>query len=91
MAVLVSVLLAGLFGMMCGVSMMALRHVRVVTGFVVVTGIVMLRSYFVMRSGMLVVFGSLVMVLDACVIAHSRSPGLAIEVHILYANRLTFC
>ena len=63
MAVLVSVLLAGLFGMMCGVSMMALRHVRVVTGFVVVTGIVMLRSYFVMRSGMLVVFGSFAVML----------------------------
>ncbi len=58
MAVLVSVVLACLFGMLCGVSVMALRNVRVVTGFVVVTGLVMLRGYFVMRSGMLVVFGS---------------------------------
>jgi hypothetical protein len=57
-AVFVSVVLAGLFGMMCGVSVMALRHVRVVTGFMVVTGLVMLRGYFVMRSGMLMVFGS---------------------------------
>ena len=55
---LVSVLLAGLFGMMCGVSMMALRHVRVVTGFVVVTGLVMFGRCFVMRCGVFVVLGS---------------------------------
>jgi hypothetical protein len=57
-AVLVSVVLACLFAVMCGVSVMALRHVRVVTGFVVVTGIVMVRGNFVMLSGMLVVLGS---------------------------------
>jgi hypothetical protein len=50
-------MLAGLFGMMRGVGVMPLRHVRVVTGFVVVAGIVMLRRSFVMCSGMLVVLG----------------------------------
>ena len=42
---LASVVLTCLFGMMCGVNVMALRHVRVVTGFVVVAGLVMLRGY----------------------------------------------
>ncbi len=58
MTVLVSVVLAGLFGMMRGVNVMPLRHVGVVTCFVVVAGIVMLRRSFVMRSGMRVVLGS---------------------------------
>jgi hypothetical protein len=57
-AVLIRVVLAGFFCMMCGVSVMALRHVGVVTGFVVVTGLVMLGRGFVMRCGVFVVFGS---------------------------------
>jgi hypothetical protein len=50
-------MLARLFGMMRRVSLMALRHVRVVTGCVVIAGVVMLRGRLVMLSGMLVVFG----------------------------------
>jgi hypothetical protein len=51
-------MLARLFGVMCGVSVMPLRHLRMVTGLVVVTGLVMLGRRFVMRCGVFVVFGS---------------------------------
>jgi len=37
------------------------------------------------------VLGSLVMVLDTCVVAHICSPGLAIEVRLVYAGHLTRC
>jgi hypothetical protein len=73
-AVLVSVVLACLFGMMRGVNMMALRHVRMVTGFVVVTGIVMLGGYFVLGSGMLVVFGSFAVMFRG-LFRHGLPPG----------------
>jgi hypothetical protein len=62
-AVFVGVMLTGLFRMMHGVNVMALRHVRVMTGLVVVTGVVMLRRRLVVLSGVLVVFGSFAMVL----------------------------
>ena len=75
---MLGVMTAGLDMMMLGVAGVPMRAVR------------MMSRLFVL-GGMLVVFGSLMMVLDACVIAHIRSPGLAIEVHILYANRLTLC
>jgi hypothetical protein len=50
-------MLACLFGMIRGVNLMALRHVRVMAGFLVIAGGVMLRGRLVMLSGMLVVFG----------------------------------
>jgi hypothetical protein len=43
--------------MIRGVNLMALRHVRVMAGFLVIAGGVMLRGRLVMLSGMLVVFG----------------------------------
>jgi hypothetical protein len=51
-------MLARLFGVMCGVNVMPLRHMRMVAGFVVVTGLVVLSRRFVMRYGVFVVFGS---------------------------------
>ncbi len=54
---LAGMMLTRLFGMMRGMDMMALRHVRVMTGFVVIAGFVMLRGRLVMLSGMLVVLG----------------------------------
>jgi hypothetical protein len=53
------VMLARLFGVMCGVNVMPLRHLRMVTGFVVVTGLMVLGRGFVMRCGVFVMFGSL--------------------------------
>ena len=43
-------MLAGLFGVMRGVSLMALRHVRMVTGLVVITGFVMLGGRVMMLA-----------------------------------------
>jgi len=57
MAVIVRVMLARLFGMVRGVSMMTLRHVRVMTGGVVIASVVMLRGRLVMLGGVLVVLG----------------------------------
>jgi hypothetical protein len=54
-AVLAGMMLAGLFGMMRGVNLMALRHVRMVTGLVVIAGFVMLCGRLVMLSCVVVV------------------------------------
>jgi hypothetical protein len=54
-AVLAGVMFARLFGMMRSVNLMALRHVRMVTGLVVIAGFVMLRGRLVMLCGMVVV------------------------------------
>jgi hypothetical protein len=54
-------MLAGLFGMMRGVSLMALRHVRMVAGLVVVAGFVMIRGRLVMLRGMVVVLSGFAM------------------------------
>jgi hypothetical protein len=91
LAVMLGVMTAGLDMMMFGVAGVPMRAVRMMSRLFVIAGFMMPGSFAVVLGGMLVVIGSLMMVLDACVIAHSRSPGLAIEVHILYANRLTLC
>ena len=65
MAVVVGVVLAGFFGVMRRVNVVTVRHMSVVTGFVVVAcrmklggGTVVLGSLFVMFGGFVVMIGS---------------------------------
>ena len=57
------VMTAGLGMMLFGMAGMAVGAVGVVRGLLVIAGLMVL-------GGMFVVFGSLMMVLDACVVAH---------------------
>jgi hypothetical protein len=77
-AVMNSVMTAG-FGMMFfGVAGMAMGAVGVVRGLFVIAGFVVLGGFAMMLRSMLVMFGCLVMmVLDACLVVHIRSPGMA--------------
>jgi len=79
LAVMLGVMTAGLGMMLFGVAGVAVSGVCVVRGLLVIAGLMVLGGFAVMLGGMFVVFGSLVMmVLDACVVAHillSRSVG----------------
>jgi hypothetical protein len=64
--VIVGVMLAGFFGVMLGMDLVAVRHVRVMTSQMVLAAFVllgsrpvMLRGMFVMFSGFAVMFRSL--------------------------------
>ena len=92
-AVMNSVMTAGFGMMLFGVAGMTMGAVGVMRRLLVIAGFVMLGGFAVMLGGMLVVFGGLVMVvLDACVVAHIRSPGWQCEnATPVYAGRLTLC
>jgi hypothetical protein len=64
LAVMLGVVTASLGMMLFGVAGVA------VSGVCVVGGLMVLGGFAVMLGGMFVVFGSLMMVLDACVVAH---------------------
>ena len=72
------VVTAGFDMMMLGVAGVAIRAVGVMGRLFVIAGFMMLGSFAMVLRGMLVMFGRLVMMLDACVVAHVSSPGLAI-------------
>ena len=78
LAVMLGVMTAGLDMMMLGVAGVPMRAVRMMSRLFVIAGFMMLGSFAVVLRGMLVVFGRLVVMLDACVVAHVSSPGLAI-------------
>ena len=75
---MLGVMTAGLDMMMLGVAGVPMRAVCMMSRLFVIAGFMMLGSFAVMLRGMLVMFGRLVMMLDACVVAHVSSPGLAI-------------
>ena len=78
LAVMLRMMTAGLGMMFFSVAGMAVGAVSVMGRLVVIAGLVMLGGFAVMLGRVFVVFGSLVMVLDACVVAHvllSRSGG----------------
>ena|SRR5258707_14674111 len=64
------VMTAGLGMMLFGVAGVAVSGVGVVGGLLVIAGLMVLGGFAMMLGGMFVVFGSLMMVLDACVVAH---------------------
>ncbi len=78
MAVLLSVMTAGFGMMMFGVAGVAVRAVRMMSRLFVIAGFMMLGGFVMVLRRMLVVFGGFAMVLNACVVAHIRSPGLMI-------------
>ncbi len=84
---------AGLGVMFLGVTGMTVGTVGVMRCLLVIARTVMLGGFAVMLGGVLVVFGSLVMMMfDACVVAHVYSPGLAIkDAKPVYAGNLTLC
>jgi hypothetical protein len=65
-----SVMTARLGMVLFGMAGMAVGGVGVVRGLLVIAGLMMLGGFAMMLGGMFVVFGSLMMVLDACVVAH---------------------
>ena len=72
------VMTAGFGVVMLGVAGVAMGAVRVMGRLFVIAGFMVLGSFAMVLRGMLVMFGRLVMMLDACVVAHVSSPGLAI-------------
>jgi hypothetical protein len=75
---MLGVMTAGFGVVMFGVAGMAMRTVRMMGRLFVVAGFMVLGSFAMMLRRMLVMFGCLVMMLDACVVGHVSSPGLAI-------------
>ena len=75
---MLGVMTAGLDVMMLGVAGVTMRAVRMMSRLFVIAGFMVLGSFAMVLRGMLVVFGSLVVMLDACVVGHISSPGLAI-------------
>jgi hypothetical protein len=53
-----------------------------------ITGFMMLGGFAVMLGRVLVMLGGLVMVLDACVVAHGRSPGSLIETRFRFTRAI---
>jgi hypothetical protein len=77
-AVMLGVMTAGFDMVMLGMAGVAMRAVRMMSRLFVIAGFMMLGSFAMVLRGMLVVFGCLVVMLDACVVGHVSSPGLAI-------------
>jgi hypothetical protein len=89
---MLSVISAGLDMVVFGVAGMTVGTVGVVRGLLVIAGFMMLGGFTMVLGRVLVMFGSLVMVLDACVVAHVFSPGWQYEnATPVYAIRLTMC
>jgi hypothetical protein len=75
-AVVLGVMAAGLDMMMFGVAGMPVGAVGVVRGLFMIAGAMVLGRFTVMLRCVLVVFGGLVMMLYACVVAHIALPVL---------------
>jgi uncharacterized membrane protein len=73
-AVMLGVMTAGFDVVMFGVAGMAVGAVGVVRRFFVIASIMMLGGFAMMLGCVLVVFGGLVMVLNACMVAHVSLP-----------------
>ncbi|UFX43159.1 hypothetical protein HAP47_0028600 [Bradyrhizobium sp. 41S5] len=90
-AVVLGVMPARLGVVMLGVAGVTVGAVRVMRRLVVVAGFVVLGGFAVMTRRVLVVLSCLVVMLNACVVAHEESPGVASEVRHSYAGALTLC
>jgi hypothetical protein len=73
-AVMFGVMTAGLDMMVFGMAGMAMGAVSVVRRLFVIAGLMVLGRFAVMLRRMFVVFGGLVMMLDAFVVAHISLP-----------------
>jgi hypothetical protein len=61
--------------MMFGMAGMTVGTVGVVRRLVVIASLMMLGGFTMVLGCVLVMFGGLVMMVDACVVAHVFSPG----------------
>jgi hypothetical protein len=75
------VVLARLFGVLCGVGMMPVRQMRMMPGRVVLAGAVMLGSLPMMLGCMLVVLGSLLVVMRQLCRVHDVSFRARSSIH----------
>jgi len=75
MSVFGRVMLTGLFGVVHGVAQVALRHMRMVTGFFMVARFMVVSGRLVMFSGMFVVFRCFAVMLRGF-FGHLQSPFL---------------
>jgi hypothetical protein len=75
LAVMLGVMAACLDMMMFGMAGMTVGAVGVMRRLVVIAGLMMLGGFAMVLGCVLVMFGSLVMMVDACVVAHVFSPG----------------
>jgi hypothetical protein len=74
LSVMLGVVAAGFGVMLFGMAGMAVGGVGVVGRLIVIAGFMMLGGFAVMLRRVLVMFGGLVMMLDACVVAHGALP-----------------
>jgi hypothetical protein len=74
LTVMLGVMTAGFGVMLFGMAGMAVSGVGVMPRLLVIAGFMMLGSFAMMLCRVLVMFGSLVMVIDACVVAHGALP-----------------
>jgi hypothetical protein len=74
LSVMLGVVAAGFGVMLFGMAGMAVGGVGVVRRLIVIAGFMMLGGFAVMLRRVLVMFGGLVMMLDACVVAHGALP-----------------
>ena len=79
LAVLFGVMTACLGMMFFGMAGVAMRAVGVMRRFLVIAGFMVFGGFAVMFCRVFVVLGGLVMVLDACVVAHVFAPSPVIK------------
>ena len=75
LAVMFGVMTAGLDMMVFGVAGVAMRGMGMVRGLFVIACAMMFGGFAMMFRSMFVMFGGLVMVINACMVAHICSPG----------------
>ena len=91
-AVVLGVVTARLDVMMFGVAGMAMGGVGVMGSLLVIAGLVVLGGFAVMLGSVFVMFGRLVMVVDACVVARvSLSRVGELKFASINRDRLTLC
>jgi hypothetical protein len=78
-AVMLGVVTAGLDMMVFGMAGMAMGAVGVMRRLFVIAGLMVFGRFAVMLRGVFVMFGGLVMVLYACVIAHNALPVCSVK------------
>jgi len=92
LAVVLGVVTARLDVMMFGVAGMTIGGVGVMGGLLVIASLVVLGGFAVMLGGVFMVLGCLVMVVDACVVAHvSLSRVGELKSARINPDRLTLC
>jgi hypothetical protein len=88
---MLGVVAAGFGVMFFGLAGMAVGTVGVVRRLFVIARLVMLGGFAMMLRRMFVMFRGLVMMLDACVVAHVSLPVVWLKARMVYTTLLTLC